>query len=767
MDAPSTPDAQPDVATPDAQPDDIQDPDDPPTGDWDGELGAVLGAQSLDFALFSLHATRVEVWIYDVPTGSSEVLRAELERDADAPVWTASVPLDQLSQAVGDGTVYYGYRLWGPNWPFDPEWAPGNTAGFVSDVDDRGNRFNPNKLVLDPYAPEMSHDPWTPQHNDGRPYATGEFRAQDSASIAPKGIVLALPQQDRPAAPTRAFKDEIVYEVHVRGLTKADPSVPEEWRGTYRGAAEKAAYLKDLGITAVEFLPLHETQNARNDVEEGTPGDNYWGYSSLSYFAPDRRYAADQSPGGPTRELMAMVDAFHAEGIKVYVDVVYNHTGEGGVWDESGVTAPLLSWRGIDNRAYYQLAGDVRHYHNNNGVSANVDVTEPFTRRMIIDSLRYWHEVIGVDGFRFDLASILGNDCQGACFSYNRDKSDGVLVQAATALPARPAEGGPGVDLIAEPWAIGPGTYQVGNFPGGWGEWNDQYRNTMRDAQNRLGFADTTPAKLTTRIHGSSDLFRDDGRQPWHSVNFIVAHDGLTLHDLYSCNDRNNNQPWPFGPSDGGTDDNRSWDQGGDPAAQRQAARTGLALLMLSSGVPMITGGDEMLRTQRCNNNTYNLDSPGNWLDWSLLETQGAFYRYARALMAFRHSQSALRPGTWTEGVDRDGDGVLDVAWLGLDGAPMSAGALTQPENRFLAWRLDGDEQGPGDASIYVGYNRSADTVRAILPEPRQGRRWLRVLDTSAWMEPLDNHHPAGQEDPLPDNLYDFSPRSLIVYIER
>ncbi|MCA9547388.1 MAG: glycogen-debranching protein, partial [Myxococcales bacterium] len=728
-------------------PDAVPDAAPPPTPLPPGSQGARIMSDLLELRLFSAGAQRVEAWLYADPFGEP-VGVVPLVADADG-VWSAA--LERPAEPL-----WYGYRLWGPNWPHDPAWAPGNEAGFLADVDAAGHRFNPNKLVLDPYAREISHDPFTPP-TDGRRYGTGpEHRALDSGPVAPKGLAWAPADAERPAAPTRPFRDEIIYEVHLRGLTAGDASLPEAERGTYAGAARKARWLRELGITAVEFLPLHETQNDQNDLSEGTAGDNYWGYSTLGYFAPDRRLAADQGPGGPTRELKAMVDAFHAEGLKVYVDVVYNHSGEGGNWTAEGDTAALLSLRGVDNATYYQAEGAA--YFENNGVGPNLRFTHPQTRRLVIDSLRYLHEDLGVDGFRFDLASVLGNGCDGLCFEFGRG---GLLSEIAAALPVRPEDGGPGVDLIAEPWALGPGSYQVGEFPAGWAEWNDQYRDMVRDQQNRAG---DQIGRVANRVHGSSDLFRDDGRRPWHSVNFIVAHDGLTLADLYACNGKHNDQPWPYGPSDGGTDNDRAWDQGGDPAAQRQAARTGLAVLLLSAGVPMITGGDESLRGLRCNNNPYNLDAPTNWLAWELSDAQQTFQRFARALLALRQAHPALRPARFTEGVDRNGDGVLDLTWLGADGQPHGdlGGAY-----RFLAWRLDGAEVGDPAASIYVAWNWDEGPVRAHVPAPRTGHRWAIAADTAAWLEPEANHYAPGEELPLPGLIYDLAPRSLLVLLEQ
>jgi isoamylase len=597
-------------------------------------------------------------------------------------------------------------------------------------------------------------------------FASGpDFRHIDSAPFAAKAIALGDEAADLGAAPTRALRDDIIYEVHVRGLTRNDPGVPAALRGTYAGAALKADYLADLGVTAIELLPIQETQDDQNDLEVGTAGDNYWGYATLSFFAPDRRFAADRSPGGPTREFQAMVRAFHDRGIKVYLDVVYNPTGEGGLWNASGEVAELLSFRGLDNATYYELAGGGRFYHDNNGVAGNVNVADPAVRDLVIDSLAYWHRAMGVDGFRFDLAAVLGNRCTTDCFQFDKLESANILNRAVRSLPVRPEAGGAGVDLIAEPWAIG--AYEMGNFPSGWAEWNGTYRDALRADQNLLGVETVTPGELATRIAGSSDLFQDDGRKPWHSINFLVAHDGFTLKDLYSCSGKNNGQAWPFGPSDGGEDHNRSWDHGGDPAAQRQAARTGLALLMLSAGVPMMTGGDEFLRSQRCNNNAYNLDSEGNWLDWNAASGQDAFTRFVRGLMRFRASHPALRPADFFRGRDRDGNGLKDITWLRDDGGEADPGYMAAGDRHFLAYRLDGGDARDTAASIYVAYNGWSGPVAATLPPARAGKSWYRVADTAAWMESLSNFENTPDQDRLDGTRYQLAGRSLLLLVER
>src|SRR5215469_5107700 len=608
-------------------------------------------------------ATRIELDLYGVAYGSPEVTKYFPTEDASG-VWSVTVPVSDLQAAGISGAVFYGYRAWGPNWPYDPSWTKGSAAGFIADVDATGNRFNPNKLLFDPYALELSHDPINPNNSDPTVFASGaNYRTLDSDPKAPKGIVLATDTSSTGTKPTGAQKDDVIYEVHVRGLTENDADIPAAVRGTYRGAALKAGYLAGLGVTAVEFLPVQETQNDANDVTpNSTAGVNYWGYATLNYFAPDRRYASDRSPGGPTRELKTMVKAFHDLGIKVFIDVVYNHTGEGGAWNPADKTIyNLYSFRGLDNPTYYSLTADMQFSWDNTGVGGNFNTYNPIAQDLIVDSLAYWRDAIGIDGFRFDLASVLGNTCQDGCFSFDKMDPNNALNRIVRELQPRPATGGEGVDLIAEPWAIGGNSYQVGGFPAGWSEWNGLYRDNLREAQNELGVIPVSIATLATRFSGSADRYQGNGRSPWNSVNFIVAHDGFTLKDLYSCNSPNNNQPWPFGPSDGGSTNNDSWDQGGAVADQRRAARTGLAFLMLSAGTPMITGGDEHLRSLQCNNNPYNLDSPGNWLNYSFTTDQTNFGEFVQRLITFRKAHPALRPQTWYSAADNNGNGMVQL----------------------------------------------------------------------------------------------------------
>ncbi len=689
----------------------------------------------VQFSVRSERATRIELNVYKQAIDAPPMLALPLVRAPGSDVWRARVARRELPT-----TIYYGYRAWGPNFDYDQGWTPGSLAGFVADVDEHGNRFNPNKLLIDPYARELSHDPTNSQFSDYDVYRTGDaHRATDSGPWAPKGIVLdAIDLPARPR-PTRPHKDAVIYEVHVRGLTRADPSVDEACRGTYAGAAAKASYLAALGVTAIELLPIQETNNDANDNAIGTGGDNYWGYSTLAFFAPDRRYACDKTPGGPTRELRAMVDAMHAVGISVYIDVVYNHTAEGG-------GSALLSWRGIDNAAYYELDAGGTGFVDRTGIGANTNAAGALMRDLTVDSLRYWYRDMGVDGFRFDLAAVLGNRCETRCFEFAPNEPDGILARAAAELPD--------AHLIAEPWGIGDGTYQLGNFPAGWAEWNAEFRDHLRRDQNRHGLETATLGWLANRVSGSPNLFAPD-RRPYHSINYVVSHDGFTLRDLHTCNVKRNDQMWPYGPSGGGDDHNLSWDHGGAPAEQRKAARTSLALLMVSAGIPMITGGDERYRTQHCNNNPYNLDSIANWLDWSESEDAVAMHAFATRLIQFRHAHPALRPTHYL---------TTEVTWLRPDGEVADPAFLDSDVEHAMAWQLDGaalDDPTPG---LLVLYNGNAASTRFALPAPPEGLGWHRIFDTGTWFEPQHNHDPVGMEHRMQGRNYDVEARSVVAF---
>ncbi len=694
----------------------------PADGDTIDPVQPALGAHwnadrtAVTFRIGSTTATRIELELFAQATGAAPAKSLVLDRESPT-TFSAHVAAGELP-----ATIYYGYRVWGPNWPYDPAWTPGSDAGWIADVDPAGDRMNPNKLVFDPYALELSHDPQTPAQGDGTPYATGSHRDLDSAAVAPKGIVLDESPVEFGGHPARALREDVIYEVQIRGFTNAAGGA---CAGTYAAAAQRAAYLAQLGVTAIELMPVAETQNDRNDVDpQRDSADNYWGYSTLAYFAPDRRYACDRTAGGPTTEFRAMVAAFHSRNIKVFVDVVYNHTAEGG-------GSSLLTLRGLDNAGYYQLDAAGTGFTNSNGVGADLAAQKPLAQGLILDSLHYWHESLGVDGFRFDLAPVLGNATVGG---FHFDPS---------ALPQTIAAQFPDAALIAEPWAVVAGSYQVGGFPAGWSEWNDRFRDTVREDQNETGI---TPAALAARIAGSRDLF--GSRTPTAGITYLVSHDGFTLHDLYACNASANTQAWPYGPSDGGSTTNHSWAHGGDPVAQRQAHRTGLALELLSAGVPMIAGGDEVQRGLRCNNNPYNLDSIATWVDYSTVTTDPT-WTFTQRLLAFRAAHPGLRPSAWTSA----------PVWYDEVGHVASASYLADASRPVLAWWPTGEQ-------VYVIYNRGAAKVTATLPAPPVGTSWYRAANTAAFLEATGNFTLPGEETAV-SATYDLDGRALAIFIAR
>ncbi len=705
-------------------------------------------------------ATRITLELYDDAFAAAPVERIVLDGPDGDDLFTATITRTALDELGLGESFLYGFRAFGPNWPYDENWAPGSDAGFVSDVDGQGNRFNPNKLLIDPYGRELSHDPLQADH-DWSHYASGpDFRTLDTGPFAPKSVYF---DDDSAfgAHVERPLKDDVVYEVHVRGFTKNDPDVPEALRGTYAGAAQKAPYLAALGVTAVEFTPIHEASNDQNDLTvDDANGDNYWGYDTLNYFSPDRRYAADKSWGGPTREFKEMVEAFHNQGIKVFLDVVYNHTAELSPWGTDGDTAPIVSFRGLDNANYFQLGEDVRYYGNHNGVSPNLNPVTDIARDLVVDSIQYWHRVMGVDGYRFDLAALHGNGCLRGCFNFLPNQAGNVLRRVAEELPARPVEGGEGVDLLAEPWGAVGGTYQLGNFPAGWAQWNDQYRDTFRRDMNQLFVAEVTPGDIVTRVAGSSDLFGD--RSPAHSINFIVSHDGFTLKDLVSCTEKQNDQGWPFGPSSGGSDNNISWDHGGDEALQRQAVRSLLTVSMVSAGTPMVYGGDERLRSKNCNNNTFNLDNESIWLDWTPTPEEQAHQDFVTAMLGLRAEHFGLRRDTFFTGEDPDENGLKDITWIHDSGQEAWPEFFGDANLHFIGWRIDLESAGESARSMYIGYNGWEGTVTATLPETAAGLSWNLYVDTAAAREPdnaLASPEPVGA-------TYDVAGRAVIVLIE-
>jgi glycogen operon protein len=766
-------------------------------------LGARVDGPRTTFAVYSRHATRVRLEIYSHALGEPCRYGYWLARGAD-DIWRAGLA------DVPPGTLY-GFRCWGPNWEYSADWVSGGSdAGFICDVDADGHRFNPNKLLFDPYARELSHDRETPElkeihGHDAGMYGSGpgHYRGRgdhlpavprrefDTGPWAPKAVVVhdATPFGTKPRI---AQKNAVIYEAHVRGLTRHRSSarlasilgevpgfedvqdVPDELRGTYAGAGRMAPYLRALGITAIELLPVHEFANDLNP--EGSPGwdrdvdepphGNYWGYMTYGYFAPDLRYADDKTPGGPTREFKAMVRAFHDAGIEVYLDVVYNHTGEGGLWDGTGNTAELLCLRGLDNAEYYALTDDKRYYWDSTGCGNNLDASKLPVRRLIQDSLAYWALEMGVDGFRFDLATVLGRTGPGFGFQGGAE-----LLRDIAEFAAREQ-----IEVIAEAWDLSG--YHVGDFPRGWAEWNGAYRDVVRTFLkgdgNAFAFADA--------VNGDYSRFVDQGG-PHKSVNFITAHDGFTLMDLVSYNARNNDVAWPFGPSDGGADNNLSWDSGGDRALRRQRLRNFLTVLCLSRGIPMILSGDEFARTQNGNNNPYKIDSIGIWNNYEMIASaaptavptggSGAYHdNYGRdghagernGLFLFLHFLLQLRTRHEALRVDTFGDLAMDSGGDVTFGfAAADGGSALSHGCRSVQWRIDGSAVGGQD--FLVAVNMDHRPIDFSLPAAHQDRQWTRIIDTATWAEPRGNAwQPAAAE--TVDGIYMVHPYAIAVFQE-
>jgi isoamylase len=737
------------------------------------------GQTEITFRVYSSQATNIVLYLYSAGYGVQESATYTLS-PAGSDVWQVIVPVSEIQSVGITGTVYYGYRAWGPNWTYSTSWTKGSNTGFLSDVDSLGNRFNPNKLLIDPYAREISQDPLNANNQNGNIFASGaSYRDIDSGTYAPKGIVLAPITDSTGTKPTRAQKDDVIYEVNVRGLTEQDPNTPAAYQGTYYGAGLKASYLASLGVTAVELLPIQETQNDENNVTpDSDANQNYWGYMTEDFMAPDRYYAYNKAPGGPTAEFQNMVAAFHAAGIKVYMDVVYNHTAEGGTYTSTDPTTAFIdSWRGLDNTTYYELSSGNQYFYDNTGTGANYNTYNPVAQNLIVDSLAYWSTTMGVDGFRFDLAGVLGNTCLNGAYEaaapncpdggYNWDVSDTntAIQRILKEFTVRPAAGGSGLDLYAEPYAIGGNSYQLGNFPVGWSEWNVNFEDTFRQAQNELGNQTIYITQDADNFTGSSYLFQANGRSPWNSTNFMNIHDGLTLNDVYSCNGSNNTQAWPWGPSTGGTSTNYSWDQGlsagtGTAYDQRRAARTGLAFTMLSAGTPIMAGGDEYLRTLQCNNNPYNLDSPGNWLNWAPTTNQSNFYNFASRAVAFRKAHPALRPVTWYTS--------SQVEWWEPSGAEITSSYWNNTGNYALAYTVNGSSFSDPN-SMYIAYNGWSGSVTFTLPAPPTGTNWYRVTDTCDWNDGPNTFVTPGNETEIgpAGTTYSQCGQSLLLLISK
>ena len=673
---------------------------------WPGTpypLGATWTGVGVNFAIFSAHATRVELCLFDKLDATREAFRVPLPEQTDM-VWHGFLPEARPNQL-------YGYRVYGP---YDPA---------------AGHRFNPNKIVMDPYSKSVARlIRWGDEmfgYQVGHPDADLSFDERDNAAYAPLAAVVDPAftwGDDRP--PRTSWHNTVIYEMHVRGFSRLHPDIPPHLRGTYEALTTEPAleHLKQLGVTAVELMPVHHHARDRHLEQRGL--SNYWGYNSFGYLAPERRLAASRSPAGPVREFKRMVRALHAAGLEVILDVVYNHTAEGNHM------GPTLSLKGIDNHSYYRLVqDDLRHYMDFTGCGNTMNMRSPQVLQLIMDSLRYWVIEMHVDGFRFDLASALARelyDVDRLASFFDIIHQDPVLSQ---------------VKLIAEPWDLGQGGYQVGNFPVLWTEWNGRYRDTVR----RFWRGDRgTVSELATRLAGSNDLYAHSGRQPYASINFVTAHDGFTLADLVSYNEKRNDAN--LEENRDGESNNLSWNCGtegptADPAIlelRGRQVRNFLATLLLSQGVPMISHGDELGRTQQGNNNAYCHDSELTWINWNLTDDQKALCEFTRQLIQFRFSQPVLRRRRYFQGRAIRGGDVKDMCWLAPDGCEMTDEAWNADFVRSLGMLLSGmaieevDERGApiiGD-TLLILLNAHDEKVPFTLPPLEPEQQWHRVFDT-------------------------------------
>ncbi|WP_246179906.1 glycogen debranching protein GlgX [Kocuria coralli] len=673
---------------------------------WPGNpypLGATYDGTGTNFALFSEVADRVELCLFDADENETRIELTAM----DGYVWHCFLPEVQPGQR-------YGYRVHGP-------WDP---AG--------GHRCNPAKLLLDPYAKAV--DGFVREWGQTMfSYNFGDedsFNDEDSAELMMKGVVINPFfnwEGDRP--PKRDYHKSVIYEAHVKGLTEMHPEVPENLRGTYAGVAhpEVISHLKKLGVTAIELMPVHEfVQDSTLQEKELR---NYWGYNTISFFAPHHDYSSATTLGGQVQEFKAMVRALHRADIEVILDVVYNHTAEGNH------LGPTLSMRGIDNRAYYRLVeDDPKYYMDYTGTGNSLNVRHPHSLQLIMDSLRYWVTEMHVDGFRFDLASTLAREF------YDVDKLSTFfeLVQQDPIVSQ--------VKLIAEPWDVGPGGYQVGNFPPQWTEWNGKYRDVVRDFWRG---EPSTLGEFASRITGSADLYENSGRRPYASINFVTAHDGFTLRDLVSYNEKHNDANGE-GNNDGESH-NRSWNCGeegptDDPevlALRARQQRNFIATLMLSQGTPMLLHGDELGRTQGGNNNTYAQDNEISWIHWDNADTP--LVEFTSALIHLRRDHPTFRRGQFFDGRPVEmgelvaGDPMPDIVWLDKNGTPMSPSDWDEPLSRTLGMWLNGhgiagvDSRGRQitDVDFIVWFNSSPEDVRVKVPAAAYGKKWEELLDTA------------------------------------
>jgi isoamylase len=684
-------------------------------------LGATWDGSGTNFAIFSKHATRVELCLFrDGPTGT-EKRRIPVVAHR-GPVWHCYLP------GIGPGALY-GYRVDGPYRP------------------DEGHRFNPAKLVIDPYAKAIqgtvNWDAPVYGYRRGRHVSDLSSDGRDDAWGKPRSIVVDSSfdwEGDRRLQ--IPWSETIIYEAHLKGLTALHPDLPIKLRGTYQGASHPAIidYLNRLGVSAVQFLPLHAFVDDDFLVRHGLR--NYWGYNTLGFFAPEGRYSASGDSGGQVREFKEMVKAFHRAGIEVILDVVYNHTAEGGN------LGPTLSFRGIDNAVYYRLFGpDRRFYEDVTGTGNTLNAEHPRVLKLIMDSLRYWVEEMHVDGFRFDLAPALAREANG--FSAKSG-----FFRAVHQDPVLSS-----VKLIAEPWDIGPGGYRLGEFPQGWSEWNDRFR----DASRRFWRGDRgLVVEFATRFAGSADLFRVPGRAPTASINFVTAHDGFTLRDLVSYERKHNLANGELNRD--GSDHNNSWNNGVEgpsddqavQAARNRLIRNLFASLLISQGVPMILAGDEYGRSQGGNNNAYNQDNETSWLRWDHTEDECELIEFARCAIALRRRTSVFRqPEFYAEQIEASATKPV-VTWFHPDGLQATIDELEQDDRQAFGLRLIPPDvpSGPdeGDEPVFIALNGASKYLEFRLPSSREagGRRWKCVLSTADRGKPAGHSRPPGKAAVVP-----------------
>jgi isoamylase len=702
---------------------------------WPGRpypLGATWDGTGVNFAIFSEYASSIELCLFDAATDRSETHCIPLREQTDQ-VCHAFLP------DVRPGQLY-GYRVHGPY-----------------DVND-GHRFNSNKVLLDPYALAIGRDiEWSDAmfgYRVGDPDTDATIDDRDNAGGAPLGVVIdSRFKWGRAKPPRTPWHKTLIYETHVKGFTKQHPGVPEAIRGTYSGLASRAAirHLKKLGVTAVELMPIHYHVDDRHLVTNGLT--NYWGYNTLSFFAPDSRYAAATEPEEVVHEFKAMVRRLHLNGIEVILDVVYNHTGEG---NERG---PHLSLRGIDNASYYRLMPhSKRYYQDFTGCGNTLNMQCPRVLQLIMDSLRYWVQEMHIDGFRFDLCSALArelHDVDKLSAFFDIILQDPVLSQ---------------VKLIAEPWDLGSGGYQVGNFPHLWSEWNGKYRDTIR----RFWAGDGgVISEVATRLTGSSDLYQHNGRKPHASINFVTAHDGFCMADLVSYHDKRNLAN--LEENRDGDSHNNSWNCGvegetDDPEINKLRLRQRknfIATLLLSQGVPMLRGGDELSHTQHGNNNAYCQDNEISWLDWDLSKEDRSFLEFCQQVTSLWHDHTVLRRRNFFQGRRIRGAGVKDIAWLAPTGTEITDEEWRTGKVRALGMRLNGesiddvDERGDQitGETLLILLNAHPDQVIFKLPRHQPSESWTALIDTYLKKPPTV---------PLThDDGYVLQPRSVVVLVLR